>query len=362
MFNYNSITNGVNSRILISSLAVFGLSIILSFGVPGVSKDELPMEIFIFVYSLIVYFLTLPKIKSKVGNLIVFNALPVALTVAALGYYLYTGLDMYRACVLLLLFCMLIMRKWSLTLVFFLTLVSIVANIVLRHLNVDYLVNLLTLGGLGVIYRHIRETSLKYMRASITETNKKKEQNEELMTKNVELDSATKTDGLTGINNRCYFNSLSAEWFEEARKGEFTLGIIMMDIDKFKNYNDTYGHIQGDECLRTVAQTLNGKLRRDNERLFRYGGEEFVVVLKNANEVMTNRIAKGLCDAVKDQNIVHEGYDIGIVTLSMGVALVKCTTDATLKQIIEKADANLYKAKKNGRNQIVADWGNLNEL
>ena len=130
--------------------------------------------------------------------------------------------------------------------------------------------------------------------------------------------------------------------------------MVICDIDFFKNYNDTYGHLQGDDTLHIVAQTISDMLKRPMDLVARYGGEEFAAILPNTNIKGAMRVANELKFAVDALKIKHRASDISEhVTLSFGVAAVVPTADTQPKMLIKAADQALYQAKALGRNTIV---------
>lgn len=162
-------------------------------------------------------------------------------------------------------------------------------------------------------------------------------------------------DGLTGIANRRRFDDFMAtEWMRAARK-KTTLSLILVDIDYFKPYNDNYGHQQGDDCLRQVANILSTGLNRPADLLARYGGEEFVVVLPDTTLAGALGLGESLRARVEKAAIPHEfSAAAGTVTVSLGVAYCEPKTgDATVARLIEAADHALYEAKHAGRNKVV---------
>jgi len=159
-------------------------------------------------------------------------------------------------------------------------------------------------------------------------------------------------DPLTGIYNRRYFNENYKTKIDILTRSHGVLTVAIIDIDHFKNYNDTYGHGGGDECLRVVAQALTTAVMREGDFVARYGGEEFVAVFPNTNEEGARTIAQRLIDSVRECNIPHEGSRAkGQVTISIGIAtgFIKKTEhgDALLKL----ADKLCYTSKDNGRDQ-----------
>ena len=168
------------------------------------------------------------------------------------------------------------------------------------------------------------------------------------------LESQASTDGLTGIPNRRHFDqALEREWKSAIRR-KTSLALILLDIDYFKPYNDHYGHLKGDECLRTVGQSLVGGARRPSEVVARYGGEEFACVLPDTDDGGGRHVATELLERVRGLRLPHAGSQVADhVTLSLGVAAMVPAVGESQALLIEKADAQLYAAKKAGRNQVL---------
>ncbi|OBT16983.1 hypothetical protein A9264_09655 [Vibrio sp. UCD-FRSSP16_10] len=161
------------------------------------------------------------------------------------------------------------------------------------------------------------------------------------------------TDSLTNIPNRLKFDSVSEVEWRRMRREQQPLSIIMCDIDYFKQYNDHYGHIEGDECLAHVAQTLQEVLVRPADLVARFGGEEFVILLPNTDIHGATHLAKMVLEKITSLQIPHAKSEAKpYVTVSLGGAC--CTPDAnnSLIQLITDADKALYKAKQNGRNTL----------
>jgi diguanylate cyclase (GGDEF)-like protein len=127
----------------------------------------------------------------------------------------------------------------------------------------------------------------------------------------------------------------------------------MVDVDKFKAYNDRYGHIAGDACLRRVAEQLSAHARDGMDLVARYGGEEFAIILPGADFTTTFEAAERLRAAVAALREQHDGVPEGIVTVSVGVASLVPSAGAAGEQLIALADARLYEAKRSGRNRVV---------
>ena len=198
---------------------------------------------------------------------------------------------------------------------------------------------LLTLAFLGLyIFRPLTNTLLKE-RAQLERANQ-------------ELKFLSSVDGLTGIpNRRCFDQFLSRQWSLATRNRE-PLALIMCDIDFFKAYNDTYGHLDGDDCLKEVAAALKNSLKREIDFVARYGGEEFVAVLSNTDLEGATKIAETLRANVENLEIPHRLSSITPnVTISLGVAIGYANSAALPQTLIEAADNALYQAKQDGRNR-----------
>jgi diguanylate cyclase (GGDEF)-like protein len=178
---------------------------------------------------------------------------------------------------------------------------------------------------------------------------------------NRELTRLSAVDGLTGIANRRQFDeALLREWRRCLRERE-PLSLLMVDVDYFKQYNDGYGHQAGDECLKTVAATLRGKLRRPADIVARYGGEEFAAVLPDTAQEGAVRVAESMNSAIQQLGIPHEGSVFGSLTVSVGVATLVPLQVEGLPRLLGAADWALYEAKREGRNCVrVADPAFLN--
>ncbi len=180
----------------------------------------------------------------------------------------------------------------------------------------------------------------------------------ELEAKNRELERLSSLDGLTGIPNRRTFDrELAEEWARATREGR-PLGLILIDIDHFKGYNDHYGHQGGDEVLRRVARALEEAVRRPGDRVARYGGEEFVVILPGTDREGAATVAEALGRAVAALGIPHaRNSAAGHVTISQGVAARVPRPGEGPEQLVEEADRALYAAKRDGRNRYVLAEG-----
>jgi diguanylate cyclase (GGDEF)-like protein len=159
-------------------------------------------------------------------------------------------------------------------------------------------------------------------------------------------------DMLTGIYNRRFFDKNMKRIIRSLSRSGGLLSILLIDIDFFKRYNDTYGHIEGDNCLKIVAQTLFNSITRADDFAARYGGEEFVVVLPNTDEQGVKTIAEKLLDNIRNCNIPHINNDAAnCLTISIGATTGKVMHIHNVGNFVKKADEMLYKAKQNGRNK-----------
>lgn len=171
---------------------------------------------------------------------------------------------------------------------------------------------------------------------------------------NIKLQQASYTDTLTGIFNRRYFNLVYEREFKRASRSEKPITFIMIDIDYFKPYNDTYGHLQGDVALQSVARVLRTSLARPGDFAFRLGGEEFGIILTDTDAASARQMAERLRFNVESLNMEHKGNkSTGIVTISLGAICVTPTLSMSNETLLHTADVNLYAAKERGRNQVV---------
>ncbi len=163
-------------------------------------------------------------------------------------------------------------------------------------------------------------------------------------------------DGLTGISNRRIFDVKLDEECRRHRRYGVPLALAMIDVDRFKLYNDLHGHQEGDACLRQVAQTIRNCARRPGEIAARYGGEEFAVILPATELDAAYKFGTMLCQKIRNLALPHRGApEGGIVTISVGVASLQPQDDEAGQNLVAAADMALYLAKSGGRNRVVAE-------
>lgn len=182
----------------------------------------------------------------------------------------------------------------------------------------------------------------------------RKKTEEELVRLQHELQELSFKDGLTGVANRRMFDSiLEVEW-ANARRNRQPLSMLLLDIDYFKQYNDLYGHIAGDDCLRQVGETLSGAATRARDFVARYGGEEFVVILPETDAAAARIVAERCRSQIAALAIPHGGSAVApVVTISLGVGTVVPDHTHEPKGLIAEVDRLLYRAKQEGRDRAV---------
>jgi len=160
------------------------------------------------------------------------------------------------------------------------------------------------------------------------------------------------TDSLTGLANRRHFDQyLATEWRRSARDRQ-PLSLIMMDVDHFKLFNDSYGHVRGDGCLKQIAEACMDVVSRPGDLVARFGGEEFAVILPNTDNEGAAKVAQEICDSVSVRRLPHCCSETGVVTISLGCATLIPKFGKHAHDLIESADRALYEAKEQGRNRV----------
>ncbi|WP_372880467.1 diguanylate cyclase [Psychromonas sp.] len=217
------------------------------------------------------------------------------------------------------------------------------------------------LGRLGVAIRQFQKTAVnaELREADLRLSKQKaeffysdlKQKSQELEIMNSKLEKLSITDFLTGLANRRHFDeSLATEWTRAMRTGQ-PLALIMIDVDHFKNFNDRYGHQAGDECLKKVAGALTANACRAGDLVARYGGEEFSIISAETDLAGARELAEKLRRAVQAMSLVNEGSTLGIVTISLGIAVCIPDRKNTASDLVCVADKALYQAKTSGRNR-----------
>ncbi len=177
-----------------------------------------------------------------------------------------------------------------------------------------------------------------------------------LLKRAIDLEKLARLDSLTGISNRRHFTETIHQEWERAKRSGHPISVIMVDVDYFKHYNDSYGHRAGDACLQQIANTLSSAASRAADQVCRYGGEEFVILLPNVDAKGALTVAKKLQSKIKTLAIAHQTSSVAKqVTVSMGCATQPQIKKSTWETLVARADLAMYKAKKNGRNQIEQD-------
>lgn len=177
---------------------------------------------------------------------------------------------------------------------------------------------------------------------------------EQLVCLQKELEALSFKDGLTGVANRRMFDSIMEMEWTNARRNSQPLSLILLDIDHFKQYNDHYGHLQGDECLKRVARVLGSAATRARDCIARFGGEEFVLVLPETDEKAAAKVAERCRSLIFKEQVPHAASPTShILTVSLGVGTINPSHQDEPVAFIEAVDRRLYQAKQMGRNRII---------
>lgn len=198
-------------------------------------------------------------------------------------------------------------------------------------------------GSYLIIQINLRQTSEE-------ELSKAKQDLESL---NAELQMLASEDSLMGIANRRTFDITLKQEFIRAVRNRSSLALVMIDVDRFKQFNDIYGHLAGDDCLRKIAQALRQIPSRSSDLVARYGGEELVILLPETELEGAEQIAERARESIEALAIPHSANPGQVVTISAGVAAMKPTLGETgVVELIKAADEGLYRAKEQGRNRV----------
>ena len=167
------------------------------------------------------------------------------------------------------------------------------------------------------------------------------------------LGTLANRDGLTGLFNRRYFDEIYESEYRRHQRHQLPLGVVMIDIDCFKKYNDYYGHVDGDEVLRRVAKALTAVCKRPGELVARFGGEEVVALIPHIDPQNLTNLGESFCTVVRELQIPHLQNDAGShVTVSVGIVSAIPSMDLFQNALLEAADKTLYSAKHHGRNRF----------
>ena len=175
----------------------------------------------------------------------------------------------------------------------------------------------------------------------------------DLKLRNDELSRLSFMDALTGIANRRRFEDVLKNTWDIALRNQYPIGLYMLDMDFFKEYNDHYGHLEGNECLKSIGRVLRSKAKRSSDLVARYGGEEFVFLIHNPELNTFFSFADSIRKSIEDLNIEHKGSKYGKITVSIGIAYMVPDIETTAYDLVDRADRALYSAKENGRNIVV---------
>lgn len=161
-------------------------------------------------------------------------------------------------------------------------------------------------------------------------------------------------DGLTGIHNRRYFDEQGPVLFAHSQQTQSVFSAVMFDIDYFKGFNDRYGHLMGDDCLKAVSNSMREVIDDEYKVFARYGGEEFILLMSGQSVEQVHTLIESICRAVVALEIPHESSQCNdFVTLSVGAVVCEKSQITELKDLIEQSDKSLYEAKEQGRNRVV---------
>ncbi len=211
---------------------------------------------------------------------------------------------------------------------------------------------------IGVLGIFFDITEMKQKENTIRDLNENLEnevqkRTEELHAAYKKMEELSVTDPLTGLSNKRQFENYVKLFLRRSRRNSTTIGILMVDIDSFKNYNDHYGHVQGDEAIKIVAECIHLTVNRPEDLSARYGGEEFVILLSDVDPDGLIHVGEKLRKMVESRKIPHELSDCSeYLTLSVGCALYSPSSSDSFESVLKKADTALYAAKDDGRNRL----------
>lgn len=174
------------------------------------------------------------------------------------------------------------------------------------------------------------------------------------ITNTKKLEKIANIDEMTELYNRRYFNTIIPSEIRRILRERGSITFILLDVDCFKQYNDTYGHVEGDEALKSVARVMRENFNRANDFYFRLGGEEFGIFTSNISYENSIKVAQNLCNRVEDLKVEHKNNRANskFLTISIGLVYIKLSEFISKEKIVDYADKELYKSKENGRNQV----------
>ena len=198
---------------------------------------------------------------------------------------------------------------------------------------------------------YLKELNLKLEDLVKERTNELENINNKLQMNLKMLEELSTTDSLTGLRNRRSFDEVYPSELDRAKRQGYEFNFLIIDIDYFKKYNDTYGHDKGDEVLQAVGKILNKFSRRSDDFSFRYGGEEFAYISCFQDEESFLGLITSIQNSIENEQIKHDKSTWGYITVSIGAVLSRSKT-ITKKEIFKITDENLYKSKQEGRNKV----------
>ncbi len=200
----------------------------------------------------------------------------------------------------------------------------------------------------------IKPVTRGFLQAKIMAMQRIAEMHHQLNLLNIQLEERSETDSLTNLLNRRAFNDKATQSLLEGRRHSKASSLIMLDVDHFKQYNDAYGHTEGDHCLKMIADSIKAVPRRESDIVARYGGEEFVVFLPETDQSGAITVSQSIIEAINAEQYPHRNSPTSNhVTVSIGIATTTMEVTESLEGLVRQADKNLYRAKNNGRNQLV---------
>ncbi|WP_375749083.1 GGDEF domain-containing protein [Vibrio sp. HN007] len=232
------------------------------------------------------------------------------------------------------------------------------SQVIFYHRALSKVFGSLIIIGLALVFTFLRYQKLllgnltKAVREQKVELKERVKAERQLEEKNAQLKYLSRIDGLTGVFNRGHFNNLLEKEHARHRRNKDALSLLLLDVDFFKQYNDCYGHVKGDDCLIKVANILSRNLHRPADFVARYGGEEFVCVLPETDLQGASNVANNILRTIRASNLTHEGSEVGYVTVSIGVASSIVEKELSKDELLAQADELLYLAKSLGRNRV----------